>query len=93
MTTEKKTEKVEEKRTPAVAMPKTDDRAATTGTPDDAADMVKKYFAKHKDRFENLKAAQDYLIYVGFNRRAALERYEPAAPKKKPAKKTEKKAA
>lgn len=60
-------------------------REATQGTPEEAGKLVAAY-AKLHNMTES--ASQAYLIYVGYNRRAALERYEPAAKKPKKEKKT-----
>jgi hypothetical protein len=48
-------------------------RTDTKGTPEKAAELVASY-AKRRGWTE--KQAEAYLIYVGYNRRATLERFE-----------------
>lgn len=45
----------------------------TQGSPEEAKELVKKYAEKRKLTTEQ---AHDYLIYVGYNRRMALERQD-----------------
>lgn len=75
----KKEEKKEEKSGPRMVPSKGVDGRADTKVAD-AKDLVATYA---KRRGWTVQEAHDYLIYVGYNRRAALERYEPAAPKAK----------
>lgn len=80
----KKEEKKEEKSGPRMVPSKGIDGRADTKVAS-AKELVAAYA---KRRGWTVEEAHDYLIYVGYNRRAALERYEPIEkPKKKPAKK------
>ena len=73
-TATKKAPKPEKKEGPRVVPTKgVKGKSDTKGTPEKAAELVSAY-AKKRGWTE--KQAEAYLIYVGYNRRATLDRYE-----------------